>query len=145
MNFPEFLYNLTARDQQLAPIELWYGGTTGTALATGIQTPNYQVPPDRILVITSAYLLLAPGAGQSGLSASLSVQNITNGASTRIDAHTFAAPAAAQWAENGEFSSVIVPPNGLVFAVGFFNAGAVANSVRWEASGVLIPRGNIII
>jgi hypothetical protein len=141
MIFPEFLFRLSQRDQQvtwLDPVSLQVSSAVAAASITAIGTV---VPIDRVLVLTNAIMLATAGAAQTTQQQSLQVVAV-GGFVTTIAIDTIVSAAAGRAPLNWA-GQVLVPPSWTVRAVGTFNAGAAVNNVDISLHGILIPAGNI--
>lgn len=146
--FPDYLYELTARDEQVMPIEILYhsfGASTSTNATQVFMPINYTVPADRILCLTTLNADVTAGAAQLALSTFF---NFFLGGSTTIRPLSISHNRAPAVRSIGCLTVpyLYVPPNTTIQAVSLFDAGAASNtSGQVTMSGILLPRGNIQI
>lgn len=159
--FADYLYTLTARDQQVTPIELvdWYSAIVSSATTTvslgSVAGATYVVPASRVLVLTNWVVESTPGAATTLQLASLEISSRFSGTegthfplnSTPADRLVFSNPTAGSFtgASGKTMNPVIVPGGGTVGLECVFNSGAAANAIQLFFKGILIPRGNIAI
>jgi hypothetical protein len=144
MFFPEFLFQLSARDQQVTWLDPFAGDIVDTAAAVSVTSTGFTVPNARAFLLQSASAVANPGAAQAVTSIVVSVirpDPDTTGA--RLSERDSAAAAAntsktANWA-----GSILVPPGWRVIATANFDAGVAVNNLRLGIVGLFIPIGNI--
>lgn len=143
--FPDFLYRLTPRDEQVTPLEILNLRLTASTAATDVATNIYTVPLGKVLVC-SAYGLRGEG-GAAQYSESLWIEIYTDPTMpTLLGGSLNAYPSAAQRSySHGVASQIIVPEGWQLRGRGTFSAGAAANNVFLGINGILIPRGNFAI
>lgn len=141
MFFPEFLYQLSGRDQQVTWLDPSLQSSSDAAAALTV-AEIIQVPTGKVLLLQHVMNESSPGAGQ----------NITN---MLIDllppAGTFTVRLKSDdtdRAANTFFSldwqgSIIVPPEWFIRAQSNFNAAVAVNTVALQVAGAIIPVGNI--
>jgi hypothetical protein len=141
--FPEQLYQLTKRDQQVTWIDPLIQRVV-VSLANAVVSTDFQVPTDRALLVQGLFCETIPGAAQNATGIFLGAlsppagtgifvllnANRTAGA---VGARTF-----TEW--RGE---LVIPANWIVRAQGNFNAGVAANQVDLHMYGLLIPAANV--
>lgn len=145
--FPEFLFQLSARDQQVSWLDPVANVISVSQTAVEL-TATYTVPNDRVLLLEYVTAFLRP----------FSTQNIA------IDTGIFVAPPLAavsgtivlRWltqrtvalgagVRDFQFADphIIVPASWRVMCKASFNAGASLNDLVFSVFGTLIPLGNI--
>jgi len=146
-HFPEYLYRLTARDEQVTPLEIVNVFGTSGALAT--PTPPIAafgtVPKGKIFLITSVNATLIPGGAQLPLSWQLQVfrPGVSNvGLCSGSFSGTTTAALPLYGSKGGPF---YIPEDYQFVGQSVFNAGAANNSFRLDITGIYIPRGNFQI
>lgn len=140
--FPELLYQLSGRDQQvtwLDPVIVRVATSTAAAQVNATFTVN----TGRAFVLTSAIAAAVPGAAQNITDLSLVLQEptgTTNVGLTGVEV----TPAAGLAFQRLNFSGeVVLPPGWKVIAVGTYSAGVAANQTILTLTGILMPVGNI--
>lgn len=141
------LYDLTPRDEQVTPLEVFnFRQSVATATANIVVTIPI-IPKCRILLITHIHAFLSPG----------SAQNIVNYfVDAKIDSRTDvlalyqAAVAGVGFAPNTADTInypcyIFVKPGSIISLDASFNTGVAVNTAGLSISGILIPRGNIAI
>jgi hypothetical protein len=63
--FPEFLYQLSGRDQQVTWLDPSFSAVGDSALNVFVTVDALTVPSDRVLVLQSVVGMAEPGAGQN--------------------------------------------------------------------------------
>jgi len=139
--FPEFLYQLSARDQRVTWLDPLITDLTTLASSLQIDVPVI-VPEGRCLVLKNAVTEADPGAAQivNVIALGLVTPSLSNFIELQINRTPFAADTTAIPSWQGE---VVVPPLWQITARGVFNAVVAANRVRLDIVGILIPVGNI--
>ena len=74
MFFPEFLYKLSQRDEQVTWLDPSYGNGDNSAANVSVAQDLIVVPVDRALVLQSVSVFADPGAGQNVVSMFVRVQ-----------------------------------------------------------------------
>jgi hypothetical protein len=142
MFFPESLYLLSSKDQQVTWLDPVYVRQVQTvALASIVE--DYTIPQGQVLLLQHAGMQTAPGAAQNNTGQALVVKPTVATQPQVILDQTLAALAAGV---NGWFywnGTILVPPTWSVRASATFNAGAAANTVILFLVGMLIPVGNL--
>lgn len=141
MFFPEFLYQLSPRDQQVT----WLDPVI-TRVAVAVASINpiavFTVPADRCLILQTASMEATPGLGQNVAQQFLFTRS--QGGGQNFTFRSDVTPGAANTTLTLDWSgSILVPANWTVQGSGVFNAGAVANGVVLMLHGILIPVSNI--
>lgn len=141
MFFPEFLYQLSARDQQVTWLDPQLGTVVTSTAATSVSS-SLTVPDARLLVVTALNLEAAPGLAQNITQMFLGFFNVATNvlASLTEDLVAKGANAASSIDWQGE---IVLPPGWGIRATGSFNAAAAANQVILTVAGILIPIGNV--
>jgi len=141
--FPEALFLLSARDQQVTWLDpvLLDVEQTGLLVAS-VDQLLLTVPPDRALLLYNIALRSAPGAAQFVTDSLITVSPSTTGVAVRVvgDTTDYAANVVSFLNWQG---TMLIPPTWRIFANMRWNAGAAANSWRVGLHGLLIPAGNI--
>lgn len=142
MFFPEFLFKISQRDQQVTWLDPFFSAD-GLNLANVSVSAASIVPEGRALVLTHAFGRFTPGAGQnftvlqlfydkgSGILPAMPLkESRTAGAANAIGL--------LDWQ-----GQVVLTPGNRIVVTGTFNAGAAVNAVEVRAAGMLLPIGNI--
>jgi hypothetical protein len=138
--FPEYLYQLSARDQQVTWLDPLITVVTQSTAGTAV-TATYTVPNDRALILQAAVLVILAGAAQTSNEAYLGASRLATGAIFRFANSVYAA---ALQPDPLEFSgSLVIPAQWNVTGTAGFNAGVAANIVSLNIFGILIPIANI--
>lgn len=143
MLFPEFLYQLNARDQQVTWLEpLFTQINPAAALQAAWSELVYQVPNDRVLVLTHVFASANPGGAQGVTDLAIFARVPLSSPAYRLlfFSETIVAglTRATRW--QGE---LLLPPGWQIAISATFDAAAVANAVSADVAGVLIPTGTI--
>lgn len=140
MFFPEFLYKLSARDEQvtwLDPVTRRLS-ITNAAIFCGV---DLLLPEGRALVLTQAICQTDPGAGQNVVSMRIYLQGPDQITHDLVKSNTaLAANLNGNLDWQGE---VIVLPGWRLGLEGEFNAAVAANVTSGSFMGLSIPIGNI--
>lgn len=149
MLFPEQLYELTARDQQTRWLVFNRGYGTLSQASTSIRGPQiaYQVPVDKIFLCYTAHAeFIAGGGGQQVTIGAIEINEDVFGFGlyqsverTRNDTGL------TRFFQQSNQKPFIVPGGSFLAAYGGFSAGAGANTVNFSWSGILIPKGNVVL
>lgn len=140
MFFPELLYQLSARDQQVTWLDPLLLSLDASSAAVDVFAVR-AVPQGSALVLQALSVFADPGAGQNIVDQQLRIQDESG---VSIVLKRDAAAAAANINRSIDWQgSILVPPNWLVVGFASFNAGVAANAVELNLVGVLIPIGNI--
>jgi hypothetical protein len=141
--FPEFLYQLSARDQQVTWLDPLIQDQATTALLADISV-DITVPDARILVLKNLTSQALPGAAQNvstfHLLSLVPPTPGTNSIELTLIRNALAVGVNSILTWTGD---VLVPPGWRVRARAVFNAAAAANTVGLDVVGILIPVGNI--
>lgn len=143
MFFPESLYLLSARDQQVTWLDPVLFRSFLSTAAAGVNTPNFTVPDGRTLILTSASCFASPTGGQVATFGDFRAQgpdlvDISIAQEQPNPALGAGVPLILNWS-----GQIIVPPRWNVYFRGSFNAGVAANSVAQHLFGILIPVANV--
>jgi hypothetical protein len=139
--FPEFLYQLLGRDQQIDWLQVEIAFKSTAAAAAFIETPIYTVPPERHLILQLATVRVFAGAAQTSTRFEILGRAPGGAAAT---ARFAGGDYAAVLAKFDQFPmSIIVPNRWQIVASAFFNAGVAVNTLDLTLFGMLIPAGNI--
>lgn len=141
MFFPEGLYTLTPRDQQVTWLEPVLSRQEASLAAVTIGL-NYTVPVGKALILQNVFLHGDGGAAQTTdeLEIALQLPGSGVGSYTYLEANFTIGTDKAVLTWEG---SVIVPERWQVAGAGVWSAGAAANFLLHCVVGVLIPIGNI--
>jgi len=142
--FPDFLFRLSPRDEQVTPLEIvniyFYGAP---ASSTQVSSNTYTVPKGKVLLVNSVGAYMYAGAAQKAQDVVL----INNTSTGNVFYHW-----SHDWnADIGQFrtacsnTSFILGENYAVKMLGEFDVGAVDNYFEGHINGILIPRGNFAI
>lgn len=147
MFFPEALYTLSARDQQVTWLDPVFTGALELTAAVADLQQNYVVPNGRVLLLQSVHVLGQGGAGQNCTYIEIALDLPGSPATyTYLSSHYLGAPGAAavgpnrtqQWS-----GSLVVPERWRVAGAAGFSAAVNPNSVFLSVAGLLLPIGNI--
>lgn len=141
MFFPEFLYQLSGRDQQVTWLDPVLQRLDASGAAVNL-TVSYQVPVDRVLLLSALALEVGPGLAQNYTGAIARILGPGASTDSRL-AGTLTPGAANQNAFIPWQGEVIVPPNWFVGANVDYNAAVAVNTMRLSIFGILVPVGNI--
>jgi len=140
--FGDFLYELTARDQQAAFPEsvLEYSISAGGFGSFNIQ---WQVPAGKVFLLQSLTLVSVPGGAQSVLSCGASVIRGSLNKLIHTDPFTAATPSAAR-RSNRDFggAGVVLLPGDILDLGTTYDVAVVFNIFETGFTGVLLPRGS---
>lgn len=142
MFFPETLYLLSDRDQQvtwLDPIQF----RLTTSAASAVVSSTLTIPQGRAAVITALTVTCSPGAAQNvnQIVVAVLLRGIDFNQPNIKETYT---PGAANaiipldW--QGE---IVVLPGDVIRALAVFNAGVAVNNTTLSVFGILIPVGNL--
>lgn len=138
---PELLYQLSARDQQVTWLDPIFDRGDVTTAAVSVAATLHTVPDGRVLVVHSVHAEARPGAAQACTELAI-VARAAGMPNRRLAASFFTVtanlPRSVDWS-----GSILLPPDGVIIAVGTFDAGVAGNNVLGDVMGVLIPVGNI--
>lgn len=143
MLFPEFLFQLSARDQQVTWLDPLLTLVSFSALTVTVAA-SFVVPDGKALILTSACGEALPDVTQLVTRIGLTTLPPTApaGSGRLFAGANFSAGAGIQGTVN--FSgAMIIPPQWTIRATGIFNSGVAANTTLLHLHGVLIPIGNI--
>lgn len=141
MFFPEALYLLSQRDQQvtwLDPVVF----DSNQSLAQVNVTAAYTVPTGRILILQNVSVEFAAGAGQTVTWGGAVIRPVPTPSPYGILMAEYFAAGAVKVTVNWS-GSIIVPSGWLVQSDAIFNAGANPNYAALAMHGILIPVGNV--
>lgn len=143
MFFPEFLFQLSARDQQVTWVDPLYAQRApAAALAAAWSELITTVPEGRALVLTNAVAAGNPGGAQACTFLGIQTRPPTLTPAFSLQAEEFPVTASLTQTINWQ-GEVIVPPTWQVVLIATFDAAAIANAVSADLIGILIPVGNI--
>lgn len=144
MFFPELLYQLSARDQQVSWLDPSVSRITAGAAAPTVTANLLTVPAGLALILQALSVGLDPGAAQSILNVAFRILPPAPAAAPEvlISNEWFVLTANQNRAHNWQ-GSVLVPPGWRLACVGTFDAGAANNVVDASHMGILIPIGNV--
>lgn len=145
--FPDFLYRLTPRDEQVTPLELYFERYAYADTAALVGDAIFTTPNNRLLILTGVTIAMIAGAAQnplysildytaadgSGPNIELAVRTWTATTGTNVCLHE---------RSNGP---LIIPPSSRLTLTGAFSAGVASNSVVATLQGYYIPRGNFAV
>lgn len=143
--FPEFLYRLTPRDEQVTPLDMinFDFGVFSDTSASLMTTASYTVPDGKIFALTSATVFLEGGAAQ--FPKVWSIIMTYGGTSFYVSGGTLPCIAAANFSLGSTTAPYFCQPGSVITLGGEFNAGVNANNIGGSINGILIPRGNFAI
>lgn len=145
MRFPEFLYQLSARDQQVTWLDPFFSNAESTGAAAALSA---NITPDRqrtfILSSLSANAFVTGAATVAALLL-LAVPPQGNpqfAIAQTSSAYTGGGAAGTQLQLNWS-GELIIPPGWILRATALYSAAVAGNEVEMTAGGILIPAGNI--
>lgn len=144
MLFPELLYQLSSRDQQVTWLDPYLRFVDQSTAAVDVSS-TFTIEDGKALVLQSATVEATPGGAQTTTWTKLLVRGPI---STDLNQSAYLAGSFTASGENAAkflnwSGSLIVPPQWRITGRAVFSAGAIANNVRLSLLGVLIPIGNI--
>jgi hypothetical protein len=143
MLVPEFLYQLSGRDQQVTWLDPRIQRVSESQASVSFSTVADIVPEGRALILLNASLLVAPGGAQTVNAASAFIAVVVpNGPTRRIATLNFT-PAGAEDVALNWVGQILLPPGWGLLGGAAFNLGVAANVLTFDYFGVLIPVGNI--
>lgn len=142
MFFPDFLYQLSQRDQQVTWLDPALSRIISSVAAATV-TADFIVPNDRMLLLSAFYAVFSPGAAQNVVDTRIELLSQSLVSPAVILTRNSNALAAGIITDTDRQCEIPVPPLWRVRATGVFNAGAAANDVHLSIAGMLIPIGNI--
>lgn len=139
--FPEQLFVLSQRDQQVTWLDPYLRNTQSTVAAVSVNS-GLQVPVDRALLFYAAYAEFIPGAAQNVANNSISLFPASGSFEVKVKRNLIAGaanvPLILDWS-----GFILLPPTWIIRATAAFNAGAAGNTVELSVAGILIPPANI--
>lgn len=141
MFFPEYLYQLSPRDQQVTWLDpvVRRVTTTGTAISL---SALFTVPNDRAMILQSVVGLATPTAGETTAETRLFVRSVDTAIEVRLKGDASGGPALTnEWIDWQ--GSILLPPSHVVGAGAVFSAAVASKTVQLELCGILIPVANI--
>lgn len=142
MFFPEFLFQLSSRDQQvtwLDPVFAELGGTgTGINLVSGF----YTVPDARCLILQSARATADVVGGEIIENVRIVVTRDQSIFYTLAEREVVGGAANTLYAVNWS-GSILIPPGWLVAGAGSKNLAVQVGTIAASIFGLLIPIGNV--
>lgn len=143
MFFPEFLYQLSKRDQQVTWLDPRFAQESASAAALGATVEVLQVPDGQCFILQTFFAEAIPGLAQGVTRILLELIPPTGGLTQRI-AGAHWTPAVANQTRETQFSgSLLIPPGWRLQARGGYDAGAAANTITGDVNGIFIPVGNV--
>lgn len=144
--FPDWLFKLTPRDEQVTPLDLvtfWTDYNTGAGATTSLP---YTVPDGKVLVLSSAAVRAWPDVAENITYMSISYQDSVGNdiiimakdgpGNTGVSLPQVCAP--------NSVAGQIIPSGAQI--VGYALSNGVGDvQLRFSLSGVLIPRGNVAV
>lgn len=142
MLFPEFLFQLSTRDQQVTWLDPIFSERSDSSAAVEIITLLSEVPLGRAMILTSASIDADPGAAQSVRRLRITTNQQAGSPAFTIAAARFPVVANAEETLNWS-GQIIIPSQWRIVAIAAFDAAVAINSIVSHLSGMLIPIGNI--
>lgn len=144
MLFPDFLFRLTPRDEQVTPIETidTQMGDNGMVLKQGFTNP-YTVPLGRVLILQSVSLIANPAGADWCTASTLYIDY--GGRSNIIYSQSFQKDVSIQKISGGLAVPLYIPQNQTLTGINFYGLGTAGATNFLYLSGILIPRGNFAI
>jgi len=146
-DFPDFLYRLTPRDEQVTQLELYFDRYAFSDTAALVGDVLFTTPNNRILVLTRTSIAMTAGAAQNPLYSILDYTAADgSGPNIELSVRTWTATTGTNVClHETQGGPVYVPPSSRLTLTGAFSAGVNANSVVVNMQGFYIPRGTIAI
>lgn len=142
MFFPEFLYQLSGRDQQVSWLDPVAFFIQDAQLATTVSV-LFTVPTESVLVLQHAFAQYSPAGAQTANIKKLELlPPVTTVPELRLDEDRVTGGAGVTQKLSWQ-GSIIVPATWRVRAHSTFSAAGVANTVNLTILGILLPIGNI--
>lgn len=148
----DFLYQLTARDQQSVAHEIYldYANNAGNVTNLATAFPR-TIPEGRILCLTHWEIEIDPGTGQLCLGAYIQavgaaiypVTPLQIDAMPRSEGATASAGGFVRWSAN--LWPVLLPGPVNLQTVVIFDSGTNSNAIQQHVYGLILPRGNVAI
>lgn len=145
-SFPEYLYKLTARDEQVTPLEIFsVFDTDSVALAQITLLSPYVVPEGKILILNNVDYEVDAGGAQFPLNAGLTYfPPRQSGSAGNLASVNFDAMLSTPCKESIQ-CDIALPGGSSLLGVANFSAGGIANTFSISLYGILIPRGNFAV
>jgi len=142
--FPEFLYKLTPRDEQVTPLEVVTFRSSLDANSATVNSALYTVPLGKVLLLRTATVECDP------------VYGTTTCTSVRIDMYKDSSVPIVLGMQKNEYTGVIdapavlqnpvvVPEGWILKGVANYDVANAGNGIAFSMCGILIPRGNFAI
>lgn len=142
MFFPEFLYRLSQRDQQVTWLDPSYNTGLLSDTSVGLERNLVTVPDGRVLILESASVEADPGAAHACTRIRIVATTPVVNLDFVIAQATFAVTANLTQSLNWS-GSLLIPPGWSVRMLGVFDAAVAANQIQGYSLGMLLPVGNI--
>jgi len=137
----DFLYALTARDQQAALLEPVIAARLST-LALASFSVAFQVPSGRAMLLKSFVMRATATGGQTINTVQFRVTRLDQ--SANIAANAFLAAPPVDWfLQTANMNDIILMPLDILEAQATFSAGVAVNTISLDLNGLLIPRGSL--
>lgn len=143
MNLGDWLFRLTARDQQQAQIEFVREKTGQIALLSATVSITFEVPISKIFMLTFYRGVATAGAAQNVISTQLQYypNRLQPDPSDIAFEFDFVAPIS-----RGNFwwpEGLLIPPGNTIRYIAGFSAAVNPNNVELQLNGLFIPRGEV--
>lgn len=146
MFFPESLYLLSGRDQQVTWVEPVFAKIDQTLLVADIQL-NYVVPDGRALILQSVHVFGGGGGAQNCTYIEIAVDLPGSPATYTYLSSNYPGSPGAVAVQNTRTQawsgSILLPEKWRVAGAAGFSAAAIANQVVHSVVGLLVPIGNV--
>lgn len=139
--FPELLYQLSGRDQQVTWLDPLLTAPVSSA-ASNFVFASYTVPADRALLLHHLAARGDPGAGQLITDIHIFLQAPAGSFTVTLERDEVAKAANANAIVTWQ-GELVIPPNWQVVGAITFDAGVQVNAEQTHVAGILIPIGNI--
>lgn len=140
--FPEFLYKLSDRDQEVTWLDPVVVHSDVSAAVAVIQSAVYTVPGDRMLILQNVSMLANPAAGRAVIDLNFALQPPPPETTTYRVVQEFWTVAADVNRGLNWSGSILVPPLWRVSAIAVID-GAAGGQIVHDIFGILIPKGNV--
>lgn len=143
--FPDYLYRLTPRDEQVTPLEIVIESANNTLNNVQVDATLYTVPQGKMFNLKSVALASESPVANTPQELKL---NVTYGGSTiRLIQSPMVVRVGTtlDFGAYSQFTDVWLPSGAVIYARAEFDVAAATNKVIGSITGVLVPRGNFAV